>query len=222
MRSARSASPPSTEREPAARSRNPPLRTGTPLTPRPSLTSSPRLERVVLLCGRYEGVDERGERDAFVIASCQLATTYSPAERSLPRSSWTAVVRLLPGVLGNPDSARIHESFGITRSRRWIRPRPNGVPRATHGAGGLPRLSRITPARPSSTGAASPRSSHRWRPSCRPPVAPSGWRSQKTLRNRPDLLRNHATLSSEDRHRAILDEFERDPHPQTQPCPTTE
>ena len=67
------------------------------------------LERVVLLCGRYEGVDERvAEHLAtdeisigdFVLSGGELAAALVV----------DAVTRLLPGALGNEDST-IYESF---------------------------------------------------------------------------------------------------------------
>jgi tRNA (guanine37-N1)-methyltransferase len=68
-----------------------------------------KLERIVLLCGRYEGVDERvAEHLAtdeisvgdFVLSGGELAAAMV----------MDAVVRLIPGVLGNEDST-VNESF---------------------------------------------------------------------------------------------------------------
>ncbi len=68
------------------------------------------MERVVILCGRYEGVDERVnellcDREIsigdYVLSGGELAAAVIV----------DAVVRLLPGALGNPDSSRF-ESFG--------------------------------------------------------------------------------------------------------------
>src|SRR6202042_394088 len=67
-------------------------------------------ERVVIICGRYEGVDERVsdllcDREIsigdYVLSGGELAAAVIV----------DAVVRLLPGALGNPDSSRF-ESFG--------------------------------------------------------------------------------------------------------------
>jgi tRNA (guanine37-N1)-methyltransferase len=67
------------------------------------------LERVILLCGRYEGVDERvAEHLAteelsigdFVLSGGELAAALVV----------DALTRLLPGALGNEDSS-LHESF---------------------------------------------------------------------------------------------------------------
>ena len=66
--------------------------------------------RILLICGRYEGIDERvAERLAdeelsigdFVLSGGELAAAVVV----------DSVARLLPGVLGNEDST-IHESFG--------------------------------------------------------------------------------------------------------------
>ena len=68
------------------------------------------LRRIVFLCGRYEGVDERvaehlADRELsigdFVLSGGELAAAVVI----------DAVARLLPGVLGNEESAR-NESFG--------------------------------------------------------------------------------------------------------------
>lgn len=68
-----------------------------------------RLERVILICGRYEGVDERvAEHLAtdeisvgdFVLSGGELAAAMT----------LDAVTRLIPGALGNEDSAE-NESF---------------------------------------------------------------------------------------------------------------
>src|SRR3984957_5585417 len=67
-------------------------------------------ERVVILCGRYEGIDERVnemlcDREIsigdYVLSGGELAAAVIV----------DSVVRLLPGALGNPDSSRF-ESFG--------------------------------------------------------------------------------------------------------------
>ena len=76
-------------------------------------------ERVVIICGRYEGVDERVnellcDREIsigdYVLSGGELAAAVIV----------DTVVRLLPGALGNPDSSRF-ESFGA--EDRWSRTR---------------------------------------------------------------------------------------------------
>jgi tRNA (guanine37-N1)-methyltransferase len=68
-----------------------------------------QLERIVFLCGRYEGVDERVAEhlasDEFSIGDFVLSGGELPAAMVLD-----AVTRLLPGALGNEDSA-VFESF---------------------------------------------------------------------------------------------------------------
>src|SRR5665213_2925875 len=73
------------------------------------------LDRVILLCGRYEGVDERVNQSLadtelsigdYVISGGELAAAIIV----------DAVSRLLPGVLGNQDSAR-YESFSADKAQ---------------------------------------------------------------------------------------------------------
>jgi len=147
------------------------------------------LDRIVLICGRYEGVDERvgqyladrelsigdyvlsgGEIGAAVIVDC--------------------ITRLIPGAVGNAASTQ-QESFTAHGQLRTA----NG-PTSTCASGGLLDYPHYT--RPAS-----------FRGIEVPEVLASGnhdeirrWRRrsalQKTLRNRPDLL-NQAVLSDEDR-----------------------
>ncbi len=150
------------------------------------------LDRVVLLCGRYEGVDERintllCDREIsigdYVLSGGELAALVV----------LDAVVRLLPGVLGNPDSARI-ESFGAQDSGpAYI---PGDLPPSTHGSGGLldyPHYTRPAAFRGLEVPEVLQQGNH---------VEIRRWRRQqsllKTLRNRPDLL-TRASLTQEDR-----------------------
>ncbi len=68
-----------------------------------------KLERLVLLCGRYEGVDERVAEhlatDEISIGDFVLSGGELPAAMVVD-----AVTRLLPGALGNEDST-VNESF---------------------------------------------------------------------------------------------------------------
>ena len=67
------------------------------------------LDRVVLICGRYEGVDERVAEhlatDELSIGDFVLSGGELPAAMVVD-----AVTRLIPGALGNEDSA-VNESF---------------------------------------------------------------------------------------------------------------
>ena len=163
---------------------------GTPFTQRIAAELA-SLTRIVLVCGRYEGVDERVNQllcdreltiGDYILSGGELAAAVLV----------DSIVRLLPGVLGNPASAR-HESFGNPD----LGPaEPGSLPRSTHGAGGLLDYPHYT--RPPA-----------FRGLDVPPVLSGGdhdairrWRHRmslaKTLRNRPDLLRT-AALSPEDR-----------------------
>ena len=146
------------------------------------------LERLVLICGRYEGVDERvgqfladrelsigdyvlsgGELGAAVIVDC--------------------VTRLIPGAVGNEASTQ-QESFTSSEL-------PTGSgPNSTCGSGGLldyPHYTRPADFRgmgvPEVLSSGDHEQIRRWRRSSA---------LQKTLRNRPDLLENVA-LSVEDK-----------------------
>jgi tRNA (guanine37-N1)-methyltransferase len=146
--------------------------------------------RVVLLCGRYEGVDERVSE---LIADEELSIgDYVLSGGELAAAVvLDATMRLLPGVLGN-DASSAYESFGRADA---LLERKAGVT-STHGAGGLLDYPHYT--RPAE-----------FRGMAVPEVLSSGnheqirrWRREqalrKTLRNRPDLLLE-AELSAEDR-----------------------
>jgi tRNA (guanine37-N1)-methyltransferase len=72
------------------------------------------LDRIVLLCGRYEGVDERVAEhlatDEISIGDFVLSGGELPAALVVD-----AVTRLLPGALGN-ESSSVHESFSPGRA----------------------------------------------------------------------------------------------------------
>jgi tRNA (guanine37-N1)-methyltransferase len=149
-------------------------------------------DRVVLLCGRYEGVDERinalyCDRELsigdYVLSGGELAAAVVI----------DATMRLIPGVLGNEASGEF-ESFGAADAE--IATDEAGVPRSQHGAGGLLDYPHYT--RPAEFGGLRVpemllNGDHR---------QIRGWRREqqlrKTLANRPDLL-EHALLSAEDR-----------------------
>ncbi len=153
-------------------------------------------DRVVLLCGRYEGVDERVnalycDREIsigdYVLSGGELAAAVV----------LDAAMRLLPGVLGNEASSQF-ESFGAGDGA--ISADVEGVPRSQHGAGGLLDYPHYT--RPAE-----------FRGMGVPEVLLGGdhsavrkWRREqqlrKTLRNRPDLIaaaERDGALSKEDR-----------------------
>ncbi len=158
------------------------------------------LERVVLLCGRYEGVDERVNE---LVCDRELSIgDYVLSGGELGAAVIVdAVMRLIPGVLGNEDSSA-YESFGHADGE--FADNPDGPPRSTHGAGGLLDYPHYT--RPAE-----------FRGMTVPEVLSGGdhaairkWRREraleKTLRNRPDLLEK-ADLSREDR--VLIDRLKR-------------
>jgi len=169
-----------------------------------------KLERIVLVCGRYEGVDERVAEhlatDEISIGDFVMSGGELPAAMILD-----AVTRLIPGALGNEDST-VNESFSETeveagRSKQVSSLQPNGITQITshdsramnHGILDCPHYTRPP----------------RFREWDVPEVLMGGnheeirrWRRkkalEKTLRNRPDLLAGVA-LSDEDR--ALLEEL---------------
>ena len=156
-----------------------------------------KLDRVVLVCGRYEGVDERVAEhlatDEISIGDFVLSGGELAAAMILD-----AVTRLVPGALGNEDSS-VNESF--SESGREIDLVQEGRARDAGGKGAAGRAIaselRITERGildfPHYT---RPQSFRGWEV---PEVLISGnheeirrWRAEKalekTLRNRPDLL----------------------------------
>jgi tRNA (guanine37-N1)-methyltransferase len=146
------------------------------------------LEGIVLICGRYEGVDERvseflADRELsvgdYVLSGGELGAAVIV----------DAVTRLIPGAVGNTDSTR-QESFTSEPELG-----AGDGPSSTCGSGGLLDYPHYT--RPA-----------QFRGMEVPKVLVSGnheeirrWRRQtalaKTLRNRPDLL-SRATLNDEE------------------------
>lgn len=158
----------------------------------PIARSLARLDRIVLVCGRYEGIDERINQlycdfelsiGDYILSGGELAAAIVV----------DAVMRLVPGVLGNQASGEF-ESFGVPDSE--IETDEAGVPRSQYGSGGLLDYPHYT--RPVEFGGIAA-----------PEVLLNGdhaairrWRREqqlrKTLANRPDLLKR-ATLSDEDK-----------------------
>jgi len=147
-----------------------------------------KLDRIVLICGRYEGVDERV---ANFIADRELSIgDYVLSGGELGAAVIVeAVMRLLPGAVGNEASTR-QESFSP-----HVDLEAPGAADSTCGSGGLLDYPHYT--RPAD-----------FRGMTVPEVLLNGdhqeirrWRRQqaleKTLRNRPDLLEG-VKLSDED------------------------
>ena len=148
-------------------------------------------ERVLLICGRYEGVDERINQlycdqelsiGDYVLSGGELAAAVVV----------DATMRLLPGVLGNEASSEF-ESFGVADAE--ITTAEDGVPRSQHGSGGLLDYPHYT--RPAEFGGLRVPETllngdhagiRRWR---------REQQLRKTLANRPDLQAG-AALSKED------------------------
>jgi tRNA (guanine37-N1)-methyltransferase len=149
-------------------------------------------ERVVLICGRYEGIDERvsehlADREIsvgdFVLSGGELAAAIVV----------DCVTRLIPSALGNAASSQ-QESFtiGATMNAKS----PVEPPSSTCGSGGLldyPHYTRPAAFRGMPVPQVLINGNHeqirKWRRSCA---------LRKTLRNRPELLQQ-ASLSEEDR-----------------------
>ena len=70
-----------------------------------------RLESVILLCGHYEGIDER-VRTLCIDREISLGDFVLTGGEIPAMALIDSMARLLPGVLGNDESA-IHESFGV-------------------------------------------------------------------------------------------------------------
>jgi tRNA (guanine37-N1)-methyltransferase len=150
------------------------------------------LDRVVLICGRYEGVDER-INELYCDLELSIGDYVLSGGELAAAVVIDAAMRLIPGVLGNEASGEF-ESFGVSDAE--IATDIEGVPRSQHGAGGLLDYPHYT--RPAEFAGLRA-----------PEVLLNGdhsqirrWRRQqqlrKTLANRPDLLEK-AALGKEDR-----------------------
>lgn len=161
------------------------------------------LERVVLICGRYEGVDERV---AEHLATDELSIgDFVVSGGELPAAIVVdAVTRLLPGALGN-EASSVGESFAPEGVAPSGAPVPETRVAAPRGVLDCPQYTR-------------PQEFRGW---AVPDVLLSGnhdlirrWRRKmalaRTLRNRPDLLAG-AVLDPADR--GLLDELREEPRP---------
>jgi tRNA (guanine37-N1)-methyltransferase len=161
------------------------------------------LERVVLICGRYEGVDERvndylADREIsvgdFVLSGGEIGAALIV----------DAVTRLIPGALGNEASSQ-QESFSRSVLSSAIESNGKVAPSSTCGSEGLLDYPHYT----------RPAQFRDWRV---PDVLAGGnhdeirrWRRrkalEKTVRNRPDLLES-VPLSEEERE--LVNEIRRE------------
>jgi len=83
---------------------------------------SEHTSRVVLLCGRYEGVDER-VADALITDEISIGDYVLSGGEPAAAVVIDATVRLLPGALGSETSA-VYESFseGLLDHPQYTRP----------------------------------------------------------------------------------------------------
>lgn len=150
------------------------------------------LDRVALICGRYEGVDERVNQ-LFCDRELSIGDYVLSGGELAAAVILDATMRLIPGALGN-DASSAYESFGQPDAA--FPEDASGPPRATHGSGGLLDYPHYT--RPAE-----------FRGLAVPEVLSGGnhdqirrWRREraleKTLKNRPDLLES-ADLTGDDR-----------------------
>lgn len=149
------------------------------------------LNRIALICGRYEGIDER-VNELFCDRELSIGDYVLSGGELAAAIVLDATMRLIPGVLGN-EASSAYESFGQPDAA--FTENEDGPPRSTHGSGGLLDYPHYT--RPAE-----------FRSLAIPEVLSGGnhdlirrWRREraleKTLRNRPDLLEN-ADLTRED------------------------
>jgi tRNA (guanine37-N1)-methyltransferase len=149
------------------------------------------LDRIVLICGRYEGVDERVNQ-LFCDRELSIGDYVLSGGELAAAVILDATMRLIPGVLGN-EASSAYESFGQPDAS--FPENEDGPPRSTHGSGGLLDYPHYT--RPAE-----------FRGLVVPEVLSGGnhdqirrWRREqaleKTWRNRPDLLES-AELTRED------------------------
>jgi tRNA (guanine37-N1)-methyltransferase len=141
------------------------------------------LGRLVLICGRYEGVDER-INELYCDMELSIGDYVLSGGELAAAVVLDATMRLIPGVLGNEASGEF-ESFGVSDAA--ITTDVEGVPRSQHGSGGLLDYPHYT--RPAE-----------FRGMRAPEILLNGdhqeirrWRREqqlrKTLANRPDLLK---------------------------------
>src|ERR1700729_4356293 len=147
------------------------------------------LDRIVLVCGRYEGVDER-VADFLADREISIGDYVLSGGEKAAAVIVEAIMRLLPGAVGNEASTR-QESFTVD-----VNVRTAGGADSTCGSNGLLDYPHYT--RPAE-----------FRGIAVPEALMSGnheeirrWRRQraleKTFRNRPDLLED-AVLSDQDK-----------------------
>ena len=153
-------------------------------SPRPPRRSGPPSERLVFACGRYEGIDERVMEHFAPVEEVSIGDYVLVGGEVAVLVMVEAMVRLLPGVLGNPQSAA-EDSFsdGLLEGPAYTRPEswrglavPEVLRSGNHAAiargGATARCERTAARRPDSS------------PPCRatPSTPPTGrsWRGSPT------------------------------------------
>jgi tRNA (guanine37-N1)-methyltransferase len=99
----------------------------------PSVETWSKSDGAVLICGRYEGIDQRFI-DAYVDIQISLGDFVLSGGEIAAMALLDAVARLQPGVLGDADSHHL-DSFnpaldGLLDCPHYTRPEVRGVPRA--------------------------------------------------------------------------------------------
>lgn len=140
--------------------------------------------RLVLVCGRYEGIDERVREGGFIDQEVSLGDFVLPGGEVAALALLEAVSRFVPGVVGEEDSVRL-DSFedGLLDHPHYTRPREfrgMTVPEPLF-SGHHDRI-------------------RRWR---------RERQFEETARYRPDLLARFVPATDEDRK--LLERFDADP-----------
>lgn len=94
---------------------------GVPLT-QEKVRALSREENLTVICGRFEGIDQR-VLDAYQVEEISIGDYVLTGGEQAAQIMLDAVVRLIPGVLGNAESAR-DESFenGLLEHPQYTRP----------------------------------------------------------------------------------------------------
>jgi tRNA (guanine37-N1)-methyltransferase len=96
-----------------------------------------RLKNIVLVCGRYEGVDERITK--FIDQEISIGDYVLTGGEIGALAMIDSITRLLPDALGNADSAKYesHSTPGVLEYPQYTRPEVFTASPLTRGAGGV-------------------------------------------------------------------------------------
>ncbi len=107
-----------------------------------------KLKNIILICGRYEGVDERVKK--FVDEEISIGDYVLTGGEIGAMAIIDSITRLLPGALGNADSAKFesHSTQGVLEHPQYTRPEvfelpPLNPPAGGGGRGGKLRVPKI-------------------------------------------------------------------------------